>query len=138
MLNIPPLTDARSDELGARGVLGLVLSGGGRLEFGEAPNGCPNCLGDFQSPRTPYCSPLCKEESAFVRQFRSGLATGAAEDPDRQVAYGQKFWHLLGAGYPLRVSLITEKSLAKILTRNEGKCEMCGNPAVTVDHAGSG
>jgi hypothetical protein len=66
------------------------------------------------------------------------LATGALSDLDRQVAMGQKLWHLLGGGYPLRVSLVGQKDLDKFLLKSGGLCAECGNPATTYDHLGSG
>lgn len=102
------------------------------------PTLCPNCDTPFESPRTPYCSDACKDESAFVRQFRASLANGALHDPDRQVALGQKLWRILGGGLPLRVSLIPPKALNRVLSQRENRCEICGEPSITVDNVGSG
>lgn len=96
---------------------------------------CPNCGTPTPSKSSPYCSPFCREEAAFIRQFRAGITSGAALDPDRQANFGQNLWHLLGGGFPRRVALIKPKELAKTLARG---CEMCGAEAVTVDHTGSG
>ena len=104
----------------------------------EDSSTCPNCDRPFASTRSPYCSDPCREEAAFVRQFRGGLATGAILDIERQVALGQKLWRLMGGGLPLRVALIPAKAFAKILARKEGRCENCGLPAKHVDHIGTG
>lgn len=99
---------------------------------------CPNCGTRFCAPRSPYCSEACKDQAAFVRQFRAGIDTRTMDEPDRQVALGQKLWRILGGGLPLRVSLIPDKAFAKLLARNGGKCEHCGLPAKHVDHIGTG
>ncbi|MBS1718545.1 MAG: hypothetical protein JSS72_12520 [Armatimonadetes bacterium] len=121
----------------AEGVLRLVLSSCARAETVE-PNfsQCPNCDKPVASARTPYCSEFCKEMSAFVRQFRSALATGMIREQERQIAMGQKLWHLLGGGYPLRLTLIPEKTKAKLL--HARPCAVCGVEAVGFDHLGSG
>ncbi|MBX3097735.1 MAG: hypothetical protein KF812_12835 [Fimbriimonadaceae bacterium] len=96
---------------------------------------CPNC-GELTSSRsTPYCSPECREESAFVRQLRAAIESGAIQEADRQANFGQNLWHLLGGGYPRRVALIKPKEMSKLIARG---CELCDAPAVTVDHTGSG
>jgi hypothetical protein len=95
---------------------------------------CPNCVQNPIRPRSPYCSETCKEQAALVRQVRAHLLVEAIDDPARQVALGQVAWHVLGGGYPLRTSKVEPKPLAKVLARNEGRCEVCGAPATTVDH----
>lgn len=110
-------------------------------DLDELPNlraACPNCGSTLTSTRTPYCSAYCREVSAFVRQFRSGLQDGTILGEDRQVALGQKFWHLAGGGYPLRISLISEKDKLKIIAKKGGLCELCGSPATALDNVGSG
>ncbi len=103
--------------------------------FPSDPLLCPNCGTSATSVTSPYCSPLCREEGAFVRQFRAGLESGVVFEDERQANFGQNLWHLLGAGYPRRVALIPPKALAKITARG---CEVCGAEAVTVDHTSSG
>ena len=63
---------------------------------------------------------------------------GTIVDEDRQIALGEKLWHVLGGGYPRRQSLILPKSLEKVIRRAQGHCESCGAVATTVDHIGSG
>ncbi|MEQ1932523.1 MAG: hypothetical protein ABL962_01400, partial [Fimbriimonadaceae bacterium] len=75
---------------------------------------CPNCGEPSASTRSPYCSVRCREISAFVRQVRNGLIEGTILGEERQVALGQKLWHLAGGGYPLRISLISDKDRVKI------------------------
>lgn len=70
-----------------------------------------------------------------MRQLRAALAGGALEDEERQAALGQTLWHVLGGGYPRRKALIPEKAVQKVIEREGGKCEACGAPATTVDHA---
>lgn len=98
---------------------------------------CPNCDAPTFSTRTPYCSTQCREEAGFIRQFRQALAERTIFDPDRQVAFGQIFWHLLGGGRPLRRGLLTEKEIAKVIAKAEGKCAECGQTATTVHHIGT-
>jgi hypothetical protein len=103
-----------------------------------APENCPNCDAIVASARTPYCSDRCREESAFVRQFRAGVANGALMNPDKQAMVGQALWHVLGGGYPSRVAIVPKAAMSRALARTEGACEMCGAPATSVDHIGSG
>lgn len=131
--------EAKVDEQ-ARAVLRYVLE----LDYPTTkavhpdPTTCPNCDRPATSTRTPYCSDRCKEMSAFIRQFRGSMASGVISDPERQVAMGQKLWHLAGGGYPLRLTLAPASALRQVDRRTEGKCEICGNPAATYDHLGSG
>lgn len=104
----------------------------------HGPSACPNCGSPVLSERSPYCGSACKEEAAFVRQLRVGLMEGTIVDEDRQIALGEKLWHVLGGGYPRRQSLIFPKSLEKVIRRAQGHCESCGAVATTVDHIGSG
>ena len=99
---------------------------------------CPNCGSPETGERSPYCTDACRAESAFVRQLRSVLANGSVFDEVRQIAFGEKLWHLLGGGYPRRQKLAFERTLATVFKRENGKCQMCGAPATTVDHLGSG
>ncbi|HRF60308.1 MAG TPA: hypothetical protein PLH94_10415 [Fimbriimonadaceae bacterium] len=115
-------------------------------EIADAPSGaitlqpgtCPNCDTPTASRRTPYCSEDCRAAAALVRQVRSGIATTVATDPDRQVAFGQTIWRLLGGGMPLRRSLAPERAVRQAIARFEGRCAVCGDPATDVDHIGSG
>ena len=102
------------------------------------PSTCPNCEAACTSPRSPYCSCECREESGFVRQVRSALASGVAFDLEKQATLGQNLWRLLGGGFPRRQRLVTDKERARLFKRNEGKCETCGASATTFDHLGSG
>lgn len=135
-----PLGNAAEIGDQARAVLALVLDSERTPEIvgPESARQCPNCGTPFSSLRTPYCSEECKEEAAFVRQFRSSLKSGAAQDPERQIALGQKLWRLLGGGYPLRLTLAEERTFAQVWKRTGKRCEVCGAPAVGVDHIGSG
>jgi hypothetical protein len=136
---IPQIEDV--DEQ-SRGVLSYlvewVLGSEGTGEPVEVdPATCPNCGKPCDSTRSPYCSNDCREESAFIRQFRAGLETGSLFDAEKQAALGQKLWHLLGGGYPRRQVLIPERVRRKVIER-DGGCAVCGAPAVSLDHTGSG
>lgn len=102
------------------------------------PKHCPNCDAPVPSLRTPFCGEPCRASAALVRQLRSGIATGAAHEAERQVAFGQTIWKLLGGGMPLRRSLAPERAVRQAIARSEGKCVVCGAPAIDVDHVGSG
>jgi hypothetical protein len=104
----------------------------------EDPATCPNCGVDVTSTRTPYCSEHCRETSAFIRQIRNTIKSGAIFDPVRQAAFGQSLWRIQGGGYPVRQRMVTEKSRAKIIARDGGVCSVCGAPATEVEHIGSG
>jgi len=99
---------------------------------------CPNCDTPCDSRRSPYCSEACRDLSAFVRQLRAGLSSGAILDPDRQSALGQNLWRVLGGGYTRRTHLLTRKAIDKAIEKAGGRCAGCGARAVTVDHIGSG
>lgn len=73
-----------------------------------------------------------------MRQARAALAKGTITDPERQMALGQQLWRVLGGGLPARRDLIPPKVLTRILEKKGGRCEVCGEPATTVDHTGSG
>ena len=102
------------------------------------PAACPNCGAPCDLERSPYCSCECREESNFVRQTRRALLNGVAFDEEKQATLGQNLWRLLGGGFPRRQRLVGEKDRARLFKRNEGKCEICGAPATTFDHLGSG
>lgn len=138
------LSGAKDADEQARVVLHLVLD---RIPFNEEleetepvnsdPMTCPNCGHEAASTLSPYCCEACREEAAFVRQFRSGLASGSALDPIRQAALGQSLWHVLGGGYPRRKDLVPQRTVEKVIQRDLC-CTVCGQPATTIDHTGSG
>jgi hypothetical protein len=92
----------------------------------------------MDSARSPYCSGRCREEAAFVRQFRTNLQDDALSVEEKQVSLGQNFWHLIGGGYPLRQSICPPSALKQLFKRTNNQCEVCGAPATTFDHTGSG
>ncbi len=104
----------------------------------QDPLNCPNCGFPIDLTRSPYCSTECKETAGFVRQFRSGVLDGTLEDSDRQIAFGQNLWFLLGGGRPLRQSLIPEKTCQLLMDRCNHKCELCDAPAACIDHIATG
>lgn len=120
----------------ARSALRLLStpSEGSRASFDPAR--CPNCDAPCDSLRTPYCGDGCREQAAFVRQMRAALDSGAIADPERQVALGQKLWHLLGGGRPLRLHIAPPGAIRQAIAREGGRCQACGAPATTVDHHG--
>lgn len=142
--SLPPSEDAATGENldhRARAVLRLLVD---RMEPGPSevissdPATCPNCGVSVYSKSTPYCSDCCRERTAFVRQMRDGLAKETLLDPARQVMKGEVLWRLLGGGLPRRLALVPESSRRAVFKRSEGKCEVCGAPATTIDNTGSG
>jgi hypothetical protein len=76
--------------------------------------------------------------AGFVRQFRSGLAEGWIFNLEKQVALGQVLWHFLGGGRPLRREIAPAKARERAIAREDARRQVCGAPATTVDHRGSG
>jgi hypothetical protein len=87
---------------------------------------------------SPYCSTKCRDQSAFVRQFRAAFANGSIFSPEKQIVFGERLWWLLGGGLPRRESMIPESAKRQVLKRSGGKCETCGEPMATVENIGSG
>lgn len=125
-----------------RAVLNLLAEPRMRLQDVPTPSPsadhCPNCGNPCSDLRSPYCGPSCRETAAFVRQYRAAIASGVIADPDRQAALGQKLWRLIGGGFPRRMPLIPDRVIRKVIEREGGRCQACGDMAVTVDHPGSG
>jgi len=139
VLTLP--TDPDDIEEQARAVLRLVLdptSAHAGSALPANPCACPNCDDAASSTRTPYCSEACREAAAFVRQVRAGLMDGAILEQQRQLAFGQVLWYLLGGGRPLRVHLIPERARLQVKSRAGDRCQLCGAPASTVDHIRTG
>ena len=137
------LLDESTDvEVQTRAVLKLLVGRCGvAARFEPVPIdhlNCPNCGIAVESLRSPYCSDQCREQSAFVRQFRSAVLDGRIQDPDRQGALGQKLLFVLGGGYPRRDVLVPARVRLKVIEREGGRCEQCGAKATTIDHSGSG
>jgi hypothetical protein len=68
----------------------------------------------------------------------SKLPEGPLFIRERQIAMGETLWHVLGGGRPRRQSLALPRTRATVMKREEGKCQVCGAPATTFDHIGSG
>ena len=139
--DLPPAAEAsRGEDLELRCratlaiVIELALSSPKGKSIGRDTSLCPSCGAPSASEKSPYCGPACREEAGFVRQVRAGLADGSIFDAERQVAMGQVLWSLLGGGYPLRQSMILERSRVLVFKRSGGKCEICGAEATSIDH----
>lgn len=98
------------------------------------PRTCPNCGRLCDEKLSPYCDARCRESSSFVRQFRASLSAGVTVAPDKQIAFAQIVWHLMGGGLPYRNSLIPTKTLQRFLAKHDDQCAACGGVATTVDH----
>ena len=126
----------------ARSVLNLLLD---RIEDSqqteqplEDPHLCPNCDAQAESLAGPYCSVTCRDQAAFVRQFRAALSSSSILTPEKQVVFGERLWWLLGGGLPLRESRIPTSANRQVAKRSGGKCETCGESMTTVENFGSG
>jgi hypothetical protein len=143
---LPPAEEAinaDSMERRARAALSILLDRALEIrDFHAAsaadPLTCPNCGISMDSVRSPYCSGRCREEAAFVRQFRTNFTEDTLLNEEKQVSLGQNFWHLIGGGYPLRQSICPPSALKQLFKRTNNQCEVCGAPATTFDHTGSG
>ena len=127
----------------ARAVLALLLDRAALVDTAPLaivadPRCCPNCGQPSESTKSPYCCESCREIAGFVRQFRADVADGTLLDREKQVAFGQNLWNLLGGGRPLRQSLVLDRARESVFKREGGKCQECGAPAKTVDHAVTG
>jgi hypothetical protein len=140
---LPDPSEATPDlEHQARSVLHLLLD---RMEeFAQAPAPlddaflCPNCGAPAENLAGPYCSEACRDQAAFVRQFRAALDSGSILTPEKQLVFGERLWWLLGGGLPLRESRIPESAKRQVSRRSDGKCETCGAPMTSVENIGSG
>jgi len=99
---------------------------------------CPNCGQPATSNTSPYCSDCCREQAAFIRQMRDRIRNRTLLEPQSQVMKGEQMWRLLGGGLPRRLALVPESARQRVFKRSEGKCEICGAPATTIDNTGSG
>ncbi len=97
------------------------------------PDRCPNCGDACDSLRSPYCGEHCREEAAFVRQYRAARANDHI-DTDKLTSLAQVLWHLLGGGYPIRQAMVPDRAIQQVLAKANGGCEACGSPADRVDH----
>lgn len=140
---LPSLSlDGLSVEDQVRRVLYLLLDACESTEPRVVPHDdfgrCPNCDTPVESVSTPYCSEDCRGHAAFIRQFRSALATGSILTADKQIMFGERLWWLLGGGLPLRESRIPESAKRQVNKRSGGMCEFCGDPMTAVENFGSG
>ncbi len=104
----------------------------------DDPRLCPNCDLPFDSRTSPYCCEECREQAAWVRQFRAAVENGVILSPEKQVAFGQKLWWILGGGLPLRETLIPDSAKRQVARRSRDLCEFCGSPMLKVENFGSG
>ena len=115
-----------------------MVSAGSFASVSPDPATCPNCSCLVSSLKTPYCSAFCRDQAAFIRQFRGSVCDGSIFEPERQMGMGQALWSLVGGGFPRRQALVPARVVAKVLERDGGVCQVCGAPATEIDHTGSG
>jgi len=138
-----PRRDVAEIDAQPRAVLHHLIDRAERFDVFPAPvaedaGTCPNCGEACSNLRSPYCSDECKELSALIRQLRQNLLTGTLHDPEKQSPLGQKLWRLLGGGLPARVAMVQGRTLARVIEKKGGVCEICGQPATVVDNIGGG
>ena len=104
----------------------------------DDPNSCPNCGARAESLTGPYCSAKCRDQAAFVRQFRAAMDSGSILTPEKQLVFGERLWWLLGGGLPLRESRIPASAKRQVVRRSGGNCEICGATLTAVENFGSG
>ena len=104
----------------------------------QDPATCPNCGSPMTSKSSPYCSPCCREQAAFIRQMRDSIAKSTILEEDRQINKGEVLWRLLGGGLPRRLQQVPEKARQQVFKRDANTCQTCGAPATTIDNTGSG
>lgn len=102
------------------------------------PNRCPNCDTPATGTASPYCSKPCRDQAAFVRQFRAAIASGTILEAEKQTVFGERLWWLLGGGLPMRESRIPESAKRQVIKRCASMCESCGAPMHTIENWGSG
>lgn len=139
---LPPFgNEEASIEDQVRSVLHLLVpyadDSSARALHGDASQ-CPNCDGPIENLSSPYCSETCRNQAAFIRQFRGAVASGIILNPEKQVAFGERLWWLLGGGLPMRESRIPESAKRQVIKRCSGLCEFCGAPMTTIENFGSG
>ncbi|RYG48418.1 hypothetical protein EON79_04515 [bacterium] len=140
---LPRFGDAQltlEDQAGS--TLGLLFPLGEGIALtdvsGDDFHRCPNCDLPVESLASPYCSETCKAQAAFVRQLRGALATGSILSPEKQTAFGERLWWLLGGGLPMREARIPESAKRQVIKRSGGACEFCREPMTAVENFGSG
>ncbi len=141
--SLPAICDANlSLEDQARSALHLLFDS--KTEFkppatpSESFQLCPNCGTPSESLSSPYCSEICRDQAAFVRQFRNAIATDSILTSEKQTVFGERLWWLLGGGLPIREARIPESAKRQVIKRCASKCEFCAAPMVTIENFGSG
>jgi hypothetical protein len=99
---------------------------------------CPNCDRIAPNPASPYCSETCRDQAAFVRQFRAAIAAETILSAEKQTVFGERLWWHLGGGLPIRESRIPESAKRQVIKRCGGNCEFCNAPMTTIENFGSG
>lgn len=100
----------------------------------RAPGQCANCGIQPHGPKSPFCGESCRAAASLARQFRGSLASRTLLDPERQLGLAQSLWHLLGGGYPHRLTLIPPSAVERTLKQRGYACATCGGHATTFDH----
>lgn len=145
--SLPPSTQAgKGDDfdLRARATLSYLVDEILTIDYAHAkkvnqdPTTCPNCGTHMASKSSPYCSPCCREQAAFIRQMRDSIAKGTLLEEERQINKGEVLWRLVGGGLPRRLQQVPEKARQQVFKRDANTCQTCGAPATTIDNTGSG
>lgn len=122
----------------ARTALHLLVATSDAFPVNVNPNLCPNCDQRVPKPSSPYCSDSCKAQAAFIRQIRAAFESETILIPEKQTAFGERLWWLLGGGLPMRDSRIPESAKRQVIKRSGGLCEFCGAPQTHIQNFGNG
>jgi 5-methylcytosine-specific restriction endonuclease McrA len=96
---------------------------------------CANCCEERdmdKRPRSPFCSPKCKDIAKYVRYGRSLNGRDITEDED--YALRIKFSMILGGGYDVGARRIPENIRSEVVRRAKCACQKCGKPGSEIDH----
>jgi 5-methylcytosine-specific restriction endonuclease McrA len=94
---------------------------------------CYNCGRLMRKPRL-YCTELCKQEAKAVRYARGCKKDGRIRRADIKDAIQIRLAHILSGGYSTKKRYLSPIVRAKVISRDNGLCQQCGNPGNEIDH----
>lgn len=99
----------------------------------QYPFPCPNCL-QLTDGLSLFCSELCKQECKTVRYARACKKDDRDKDEKVKEAIKIRIAHILGGGYPEKERLLPKSLKDKVLNRDKGLCQKCGDKGTEIDH----
>jgi len=94
---------------------------------------CLNCDGILDKPKL-FCCDLCTDEASLVRYIRRCRQDGRDKKPDVREAIQIQMAHILAGGYPERERELSKSVRLQVITRDDGRCRLCGKPGTEIDH----